>query len=108
MYARGVFVTAYAIYIPLWFYSNAVKIWQVLFRSIFTFHYGSILIDPEYITDVYDYVFTFHYGSILINGRVFKAEYVKIIYIPLWFYSNQMSRTFIEKYLNLHSTMVLF
>ena len=54
------------IYIPLWFYSNIASEIASTVPPVFTFHYGSILIKlipPRYMVSP---GFTFHYGSILI------------------------------------------
>ena len=74
------------IYIPLWFYSNALICSLVYSPSVFTFHYGSILMPLSLSKSVSMSTFTFHYGSILISVLL-------------------MSRGFDT---NLHSTMVLF
>ena len=53
--------------------------------------------------------FTFHYGSILIPDTLDKVSTFDVIYIPLWFYSNNgMSLYNIVNEWYLHSTMVLF
>ena len=54
--------------------------------TIFTFHYGSILMENSMITDLLSTEFTFHYGSILIEYDLPKYE----------------------ELFDLHSTMVLF
>ncbi len=55
------------IYIPLWFYSNIVILIIILRQCLFTFHYGSILIDIKNLRHKRPNTFTFHYGSILIE-----------------------------------------
>ena len=77
------------IYIPLWFYSNYNNQLRQFYRDLFTFHYGSILINLTNPTALITNRFTFHYGSILIYHINYLNSY-KIIYIPLWFYSNDM------------------
>ena len=79
--------------------------------SPFTFHYGSIQIMKKFNLPqlrkylhstmvlfkfkswknlVFSNKFTFHYGSIQIEKN-YKPWFFKIIYIPLWFYSNNYS-----------------
>ena len=78
-----------------------------LFILLFTFHYGSILISIVAAEDIITPEFTFHYGSILICEK-FSLELPRLIYIPLWFYSNVMSSESADIIMHLHSTMVLF
>ena len=58
------------IYIPLWFYSNARPLNLSLNFFIFTFHYGSILMETSNSQNGKTVKFTFHYDSILIS--IFK------------------------------------
>ena len=57
-------------------------------KNQFTFHYGSIQIRwTRKNVDSYR-PFTFHYGSIQICWNRMEYYSSKVIYIPLWFYSN--------------------
>ena len=76
------------IYIPLWFYSNINTPAAKITTKIFTFHYGSILINQPSFPCVPCLIFTFHYGSILISEALRSSASYSVIYIPLWFYSN--------------------
>ena len=74
----------------------------------FTFHYGSILMNTNRLKLKGKLQFTFHYGSILIPTADTQVG-IYVIYIPLWFYSNNISINILKiNVINLHSTMVLF
>ena len=105
-------------------------IFLTLSITLFTFHYGSILIVIPYFRYSVTDTFTFHYGSILIKYNQLDNYYLELIYIPLWFYSNawlnanrailprftfhygsiliQQEESQQEEEPHLHSTMVLF
>ena len=66
-----------------------------MYLTGFTFHYGSIQIKTIDKCVSMAYKFTFHYGSIQINIKK-ENTYIQIcIYIPLWFYSNQIYQSYI-------------
>ena len=68
-----------------------IIIWKTL--KIFTFQYGSIQIDAEFKCQPIDEAFTFQYGSIQITNRPNANGYERLIYIPIWFYSNTIFST---------------
>ncbi|WP_418895624.1 hypothetical protein, partial [Romboutsia ilealis] len=61
---------------------------DTLYHLIFTFQYGSTLIDMLNINKNITLKFTFQYGSTLIFYTTFKVEIIDSIYIPIWFYFN--------------------
>ena len=99
------------IYIPLWSYSNDIKMCKIDDKKLFTFHYGPIQIlrlsiEPwssakftfhygpiQMMTskqkEFIETVFTFHYGPIQIAKMAIALSYHEI-YIPLWSYSNMI------------------
>ena len=118
------------IYIPLWFYSNCLMLALIIKCIVFTFHYGSILINIHVLCAVRHcriYIPLWFYSNSLSTALCSKIFW---IYIPLWFYSNQQTtyRNSLMKYIyiplwfysncfwclpirdspDLHSTMVLF
>ena len=96
------------IYIPLWFYSNINTPAAKITTRIFTFHYGSILIETVLILWLLVVKFTFHYGSILIDSRQGNFEMT----ISFTFHYGSILIKCMIRYIyskgNLHSTMVLF
>ena len=97
-----------SIYIPLWFYSNDTETTTVFKYPKFTFHYGSILIEPPKNIYSNPVLFTFHYGSILISiSRITECFFI----IFTFHYGSILIRILYNKFRaseNLHSTMVLF
>ena len=58
---------------------------------LFTFQYGSTLIDTcKYNTTILG-EFTFQYGSTLICKSIISKVILVLIYIPIWFYFNNFS-----------------
>ncbi len=94
------------IYIPIWIYSNNKRIYINDLTVVFTFQYGSTQITSTLrsLGDVSS--FTFQYGSTQIKIN----DYIKSrwdIYIPIWIYSNPMTRATRDIFTNLHSNMDL-
>ena len=78
------------IYIPLWFYSNIISIHiRNTVRNIYIplWFYSNLNHKRQKSSCA---VFTFHYGSILIQSLP-MPHLLQLIYIPLWFYSNSIT-----------------
>mgnify|MGYP000608267221 len=101
-------LNAVIIYIPLWFYSNSINAFCQSINTIFTFHYGSILIFTHAFLKFHISTFTFHYGSILIQHVTCPATPV----LPFTFHYGSIlivECNVIKRHCSyLHSTMVLF
>ena len=75
-------------YIPIWFYSNFfIRIINsmnpYLHSNMVLFKYLKVSDDSTYVE------FTFQYGSIQMNLILICFQYCFLIYIPIWFYSNE-------------------
>ena len=76
--------------------------------ALFTFHYGSILIDFLKTATSENLKFTFHYGSILIDLKNLRHKRPNTF---TFHYGSILIQMFLIRelgLLNLHSTMVLF
>ena len=60
--------------------------------ATFTFQSGSIQICRTNINKCFHFFFTFQSGSIQINFIIKIVGIIKVLYIPIWFYSNDPMR----------------
>ena len=83
------------LYIPIWFYSNLSFLSTSLYLS-YTLHSNLVLFKYYDNTVNLPYIstFTFQSGSIQISNHSFCNLFYRLLYIPIWFYSNYKSTVY--------------
>ena len=97
------------LYIPLWFYSNYRSDQQYHpYNKTFTFHYGSIQIVTVAVSNHTLFNFTFHYGSIQIRAWGSRSGDNLPLHSTMVLFKSHAEGPLPRSYNSLHSTMVLF
>ena len=99
-----------SLYIPIWFYSNLIQV-QILAMAISALHSNLVLFKLRHRTEKSTQLtsFTFQSGSIQIVWYNCTYMISKLLYIPIWLYSNLGSAPSVsDAHKSLHSNLVIF